>query len=80
MNTAIPLTPVLEPGTLYLGDGGRCFCGEHAGASAKYSGRDLSGGPVTALDRATCIALGEDADLLRCERPGCGRRAEGGDA
>ena len=37
--------PVLKDG-LYLGDNGRCFCFEHAGASAKYSGHDISGQKV----------------------------------
>ncbi len=70
--TTIPV-PVLDPDTIYLGDNGRVFCGRHAGMSATYTGRDISGQPVVALDRATCEALGEDTDLLRCEHPGCGK-------
>lgn len=35
--------PVLKPDTIYLGDNGRAFCRDHAGASALYTGRDLSG-------------------------------------
>lgn len=65
-------TPVLEPEALCIGDNGRVFCGTHAGMCATYTGTDLSGQPVVPLDRATCEALGEDADLLRCEH--CGRR------
>lgn len=45
---------VLEPDTLYEGDNGRLFCGIHGGASAQYTGRDLSGHKihkVTAVDR-----------------------------
>lgn len=46
--------PVLQEDALYSGDSGRIFCGRHAGASARYSGRDLSGQRVhriTARDR-----------------------------
>ena len=43
--------PALAADTLYLGDNGRAFCGTlaHAGMTAFYSGRDLSGQPVEAL-------------------------------
>jgi hypothetical protein len=71
MTTTNHPAPVLEPDVLYLGDGGRCYCGAHSGASATYTGRDLSGQAVVPLDRATCVALGETPDLLRCEH--CGR-------
>jgi hypothetical protein len=63
---------VLDPGKLYSGDNGRVFCGEHAGASAKYTGRDISGQRVAVLTAAEL----EDARvhygaLLRCEHDGC---------
>ena len=35
--------PLLKPDALYMGDGGRIFCGKHAGTSALYTGRDISG-------------------------------------
>lgn len=38
--------PVLQDDALYLGDNGRCFCGKHAGTTAYYTGRDLSGQKV----------------------------------
>ena len=65
--------PKLSPTDLYLGDNGRCFCGEHAGASAKYTGRDISGQrvhKVSDADRAEAIAEGF---TLACETPGCER-------
>lgn len=40
------LMPVLKDSALYLCDNGACYCGEHAGTSARYTGRDLSGQPV----------------------------------
>jgi hypothetical protein len=40
------LKSVLRDDQLYLGDGGRCFCERHAGASALYTGRDISGQPI----------------------------------
>ena len=41
--------PVLEDDRLYCGDNGRCFCGLHAGASARYTGFDVSGQRVWAI-------------------------------
>jgi hypothetical protein len=35
--------PILHTDALYSGDNGRLFCGAHAGQTAKYTGRDLSG-------------------------------------
>ena len=52
MATATAPTPVLCPGVLYLGDNGRCFCHRHAGRTALYSGRDLSGQAVYRLTAA----------------------------
>lgn len=67
-------TPVLRDGALYLGDNGRCFCGAHAGCSARYTGYDISGQRVMRVTPAVARAWGEDAALLRCEQPGCGRK------
>jgi len=62
--------PVLKPGALYLGDNGRCFCAEHAGASARYTGRDISGQRVhriTAGDRAAWrIEVGSEPQCEDC--------------
>lgn len=62
--------PVLKAG-LYLGDNGRCFCHRHAGMTATYSGRDLSGQPVerlTAADVAEAEALGWTPACETCGR------------
>lgn len=59
----------LSPTALYLGDNGRCFCGEHAGSSAKYTGRDISGQRVMKVTDAMCKAEGI---RLACEKPYCG--------
>ena len=63
--------PVLAPDTLYLGDNGRCFCGRHAGTSAIYSGRDISGQPVERVNVAACKREGFTP---RCEDPECRRK------
>ncbi len=39
--TEMEFTP--KPGALYFCDNGSVFCSEHLGASAKYTGRDISG-------------------------------------
>ena len=40
---------ILDPDTIYLGDNGRAFCGEHAGATAAVTGHDLYGTPLLAV-------------------------------
>lgn len=37
------LESILDLDKLYLGDNGRITCGDCSGASARYTGRDLSG-------------------------------------
>jgi hypothetical protein len=68
--TADP-TPVLRDDEVYLGDGGRAFCGRlhHAGMTARYTGRDISGQPVhrvTQEDQREARRMGV---TLKCE--GC---------
>jgi hypothetical protein len=61
------MTPILRDDELYLGDNGRCFCGHHAGASARYTGGDISGQPVhrvTDADQREARRLGV---TLSCE-------------
>ena len=61
---------------LYLTDGGRCYCGDHLGMTAKYTGRDISGQPihrVTSFDAKEAESMGV---ALTCEQPRCGRKAE----
>lgn len=60
--------PVLSDDALYLGDGGRVTCGKHAGNSARYSGRGLSGKRVvrvTEADRAEWLR--EIGEPIACE-------------
>ncbi len=64
-------TPVLKPGRVYWADNGERICLQCAGASAKYTGRDLSGQRVeaaTARDAREWLDL--TGKLLQCER-GC---------
>ena len=62
-----------NPIALYLGDNGQCLCGDHLGATATFSGRDLSGQPLVEVTRADCLAEGMDPESFRCERRTCGR-------
>lgn len=72
---------MLDHSTLYLGDNGRCYCGEHAGATAQATGLDLSGAPVSPLTQAIVDQYAADLEECRgvgevrfaCERPGCER-------
>jgi len=66
-------TPVLRDDELYLGDNGRAFCGRlhHAGMTALYTGRDISGQHVhrvTEDDQREAQKMGVE---LACE--GCRR-------
>lgn len=63
----------LKPDSIYLGDNGRAFCGEHAGASATYTGRDLSGQPVMEIT-PDMLRDEPDAARIQCEQPRCGKR------
>jgi len=67
---------ILNPEHLYFGDNGRVFCGalRCAGATAFYSGRDLSGQKALDVCAPRRLAfLGDRAKSLRCE--GCGKGA-----
>ena len=58
----------IDPKALYLGDNGRAACGQHLGATARASGRDLSGQPIMLV--TDCDARAEGV-RIRCEKPGC---------
>jgi hypothetical protein len=69
------MSKTLKADGLYLGDNGRCFCGELrcAGSSAHFDGRGISGQPVlevTTQIAAEALAMGA---RLRCES--CGKEA-----
>lgn len=72
---AIDPKPVLDPGALYLGDNGRCFCGACAGTSAKYTGRDISGQKVARIDFDALVQwraeMGDSNHDPKCED--CGK-------
>lgn len=70
-----PRKMVLDADTLYLGDNGRCYCGEHSGMTAQYTGRDISGQRVMAITPdvlAESRAMGMEP---ACEHPRCTKRA-----
>lgn len=81
MKTAELPKPKLKDDALYFGDNGRCFCGAHAGMTARYTGRDLSGQRVERITprvvaeyESFALEQGDKVEAirpLRCETPGC---------
>jgi hypothetical protein len=68
----------LHAGRVYSGDNGRLFCADHAGATAKASGRDLSGQRVFALTTEEMAYLRrETGEGVLCET--CRTRPRGED-
>lgn len=67
----------LAPERLYLGDNGRLTCGAQrcAGATAFYSGRDLSGQRMHALTAAEIAELTRMLDGRQPTCEGCGKGA-----
>lgn len=61
--------PVLCSGAVYWADGGSAVCVDCAGASARYTGRDLSGHRVKRVSLADVRAWEAEPDLgmLGCE-------------
>lgn len=54
---------------LYLVDNGACYCADHLGATAKATGRDISGQPIhkmTIDDIREMIAMGCEPKCERC--------------
>ncbi|MBD3163093.1 MAG: hypothetical protein GF328_13405 [Candidatus Latescibacteria bacterium] len=68
--------PVLDEDALYFGDNGRVFCGRCAGASARYTGRDISGQPVMEISTEVAQEFEEAVSDIRghCECETCGKR------
>lgn len=59
---------ILDKDTLYSCDNGAVYCGEHCGASARYSGRDISGQEVMVLTKQDVAnARAAYGVTLRCE-------------
>ncbi len=62
--------PVLAEGAVYWADNGRRICAKCAGASALYTGHDLSGQPGERVTLDDVRAWPEDLGPLACEA-GC---------
>ena len=58
--------PLLREGALYFADGGRVVCVRCAGASARYTGRDISGQKVARVTVEDVRAWPDDLGSLRC--------------
>jgi hypothetical protein len=64
------LKPVLQQGVVYFADNGRAICLHCAGASAKYTGHDISGQEVLPMVGPSLDYWFETEDTLSCEA-GC---------
>lgn len=64
------LKPVLKQGVIYIADNGRLICYHCAGASAKYSGRDISGQKVIPLTHGQLWTWRNAFGSVACEE-GC---------
>lgn len=62
----------IEPTAIYLCDNGAAYCGDHLGMTAKHTGRDISGQEIYRVTPDDVAYMGL---AVRCEKPGCGRRA-----
>lgn len=60
--------PVLRDDVLYMGDGGRLFCGAHAGMTARFTGVDLRGARCRQVTPALAAAFQADGLSATCER------------
>lgn len=66
--------PGIRDEMIYLTDNGAALCGAHLGASARYTGRDLSGLPILPVTPDVVReSLAMDGGVPACER--CGRQA-----
>lgn len=67
LGKAVP-RPRLKDDHLYSTDNGRIVCGACAGASARFTGRDISGKRVITLNAADAAAwLAEIGEPVSCE-------------
>ena len=62
--------PVLPEGAVFWSDNGRCICASCAGASARFTGHDISGQPVRRVTLEDVRDWPDDLGSLRCEM-GC---------
>jgi hypothetical protein len=59
--------PFLVLGAVYWADNGRRICARCAGASARYTGRDISGQKVARITVEDVRAWPQDLGVLHCE-------------
>lgn len=57
---------------IYLTDNGAAYCGAHLGATARATGRDISGQPIMEVTQEMLDRW--DAGAFRCEHPKCQSR------
>ena len=71
-DTTLPM-PVLRDEDLHFTDNGRVVCGPCAGASARYTGRDISGQEVMVIDASASARFERDVGRAPacedCARP-----------
>ena len=61
----------LKPNAIYIGDNGRCYCVDCAGASASLTGRDISGQKIHKVTKAeVALWLESEGEPWECD---CGK-------
>ncbi len=66
--SAVKPRKVLKDSSLYICDNGACYCGFHAGYSAQFSGRDISGQEVLEITPdIQAYAIAEFGSSMTCE-------------
>ena len=66
------VSPTVKPDALYFVDNGACYCGAHLGASARYTGRDISGQRIQRATRVAAALFAAAGLRLACEACGKG--------
>ena len=62
----------ISESTIYLTDNGAALCGAHLGASARTTGRDISGQPIEPVTPEVAREAQGMGYEVQCER--CGKR------
>lgn len=61
---------IQSPTTVFLVDNGAAYCGRHLGASARMTGRDLSGQPILAVTGDVLAEARAEGWVPHCETCG----------
>lgn len=65
----------IEATAIYFCDNGAAYCGDHLGMTARASGRDISGQPISRVTPDDVREASKMGVKFKCEIPSCGREA-----